>query len=578
MRIRNGRPGGLGNVNSCPSQPLSTAPGGGILTRGALTLNQDVITGNMAVGFGGGVASESSGSVTMSRTDVTSNVACAASDSGVFFGGGLGQNGFGDINIDLSNFIGNRAEGNNSHGGGFAVLKSVTTNITRSTFKSNQAINGGGIYAESGGKGLAQLNLFADLVTQNTAGGQVSFRPVGAGLIAGGFGAGVDIEGGTNSIVNTTVHANNGDGIGVSFGSVRVSYSTVTQNNANVRNIEGSITLDDTIVAEPGPSGNCAGGGLTANDHNLFDDDGTSCSAGATDLKNKDPKLGSLQNNGGPTQTRALLTGSPAIDAANDGNCSKIAKSVDQRGVTRPQGPHCDIGAYEYQSADLALTASAAKDKINVGEKDTVTDKVTNNGTSDATNVTFTDPAPAGYTIKSVKPSQGSCTHTKTTVKCKLGKLGKGKTATIVIVLRANSTGTITLKSSVKGHEPDPKSGNNKATVTIKVVQPAGCGPSKFHFRYDTEDAKQDDRVFLARVYVDGRHTESHRRHNIHTVTIIPPAKGKHEVVVIGFLTDGRRIILSRTYHGCKHGDTREHFEERGDPGATGAASHGIAR
>ena len=68
-----------------------------------------------------------------------------------------------------------------------------------------------------------------------------------------------------------------------------------------------------------------------------------------------DPMLGPLQDNGGPTQTRALLTGSPAIGAADDTACAGVAKSVDQRGVTRPQGTHCDIGAYEYQDADLAL-------------------------------------------------------------------------------------------------------------------------------------------------------------------------------------------------------------------------------
>jgi hypothetical protein len=58
---------------------------------------------------------------------------------------------------------------------------------------------------------------------------------------------------------------------------------------------------------------------------------------------NTDPLLGPLQDNGGFTQTMALLPDSPAINAADDGNCP----STDQRGVARPQGSHCDIGAYE---------------------------------------------------------------------------------------------------------------------------------------------------------------------------------------------------------------------------------------
>ena len=58
--------------------------------------------------------------------------------------------------------------------------------------------------------------------------------------------------------------------------------------------------------------------------------------------------LGPLQDNGGPTQTMALLPGSAAIDAANDAICAAPpVNNLDQRGITRPQGPHCDIGAFE---------------------------------------------------------------------------------------------------------------------------------------------------------------------------------------------------------------------------------------
>jgi hypothetical protein len=55
------------------------------------------------------------------------------------------------------------------------------------------------------------------------------------------------------------------------------------------------------------------------------------------------PNLGALANNGGSTLTFAVLAGSPAIDAGDDSSCP----STDQRGATRPQGLHCDIGAYE---------------------------------------------------------------------------------------------------------------------------------------------------------------------------------------------------------------------------------------
>lgn len=60
--------------------------------------------------------------------------------------------------------------------------------------------------------------------------------------------------------------------------------------------------------------------------------------------------LGPLHDNGGPTFTLALLPGSPAIDHIPADDCTDVdgnAVTIDQRGVSRPQGPSCDIGAFE---------------------------------------------------------------------------------------------------------------------------------------------------------------------------------------------------------------------------------------
>ena len=64
----------------------------------------------------------------------------------------------------------------------------------------------------------------------------------------------------------------------------------------------------------------------------------------SSDKLNTSAKLAALHDNGGPTQTMALQPGSPAIDAILKSACPL---DVDQRGVPRPQGPRCDIGAYE---------------------------------------------------------------------------------------------------------------------------------------------------------------------------------------------------------------------------------------
>ena len=66
-----------------------------------------------------------------------------------------------------------------------------------------------------------------------------------------------------------------------------------------------------------------------------------------------DPKLGALSNNGGPTQTHALLSGSPAINAIPQGtNSCGTTFTEDQRGVSRPQGSNCDIGSFELEESD----------------------------------------------------------------------------------------------------------------------------------------------------------------------------------------------------------------------------------
>ncbi|MEW6039568.1 MAG: choice-of-anchor Q domain-containing protein [Pseudomonadota bacterium] len=90
---------------------------------------------------------------------------------------------------------------------------------------------------------------------------------------------------------------------------------------------------------------------------NLIEDG--SCEATIPNLTG-DPKLGPLANNGGPTQTFALLEGSSAIDSADDDVCAKEygANNLDQRGIPRPQGMHCDIGAFEAVQSSEGLASS----------------------------------------------------------------------------------------------------------------------------------------------------------------------------------------------------------------------------
>jgi Tol biopolymer transport system component/uncharacterized protein YjbI with pentapeptide repeats len=145
------------------------------------------------------------------------------------------------------------------------------------------------------------------------------------------------------SAVNTTIAGNRGTGIYVDGGgSGSLNNVTIAGNNAEGLSLHDTVSVSNTIIANNG-GGGCSNpqGNVLSLGHNL-DSDSTCDFSDQTDL-HADPLLGPLQDNGGPTPTMALGSASPAVDAADGGLCP----AVDQRGITRPQGSGCDIGAYE---------------------------------------------------------------------------------------------------------------------------------------------------------------------------------------------------------------------------------------
>jgi uncharacterized repeat protein (TIGR01451 family) len=197
--------------------------------------------------------------------------------------------------------------------------------------------------------------------------------------------------------------------------------------------------------------------------HNL--DSGNTCGfVEPGDLQNTDPLLGPLANNGGPTQTHALLPGSPAIDAG--GECIAFP---DQRGVVRPQGAACDIGAYELAvPVDLSVTKTV--DPISISPI-TYRITVTNIGATVAQDVTLSDPLPADTfaMVGIASTTQGTCDLALT---CHLGTLATGASATVTIVALPARLGTIVNTASVTATGSDPNAANNTATATVTVVEP----------------------------------------------------------------------------------------------------------
>jgi hypothetical protein len=180
-------------------------------------------------------------------------------------------------------------------------------------------------------------------ISSNVAGGSFDF----------GFGAGGGIFHTDDplTLVNSTVAANQASGPnGIGGGNIDSGFDLRLENT-----IVANGTMPDRIT---GPD-NCASdtgspAAFATLGHNLEarpGQAGSQCglSPGVSgDLTSTDAKLGILAMNGGPTPTHELLFASPAIDAAGPNG-----PATDQRGVARPQGSRCDIGAFERNSAPM---------------------------------------------------------------------------------------------------------------------------------------------------------------------------------------------------------------------------------
>lgn len=248
------------------------------------------------------------------------------------WGGGLFNAIGGIATITGSTFMSNNAT---SDGGG--IYNAGTMTITNSTLSANSAAPvygvGGAIYNDGG-----SLTITASTLTLNRA----SLH--GGGIMATG-------NNGTVALINSTVSGNSADaqtgGIYASNGTVTLDYSTLADNTSFSLYVASAVvTAKHSIVAT------CSGAAITDHGYNL--DSNGSCHLNAQgSLSNTDPRLGPLADNGGLTQTRALLPDSPAIDAIPTAQC---AIATDQRGEARPQDGNgdnvaaCDIGAFEKEA------------------------------------------------------------------------------------------------------------------------------------------------------------------------------------------------------------------------------------
>lgn len=406
-----------------------------------------------------------------------------------------------------------------------SALPTITKNLTISAPALSITISGDGnriFNVNSPGNNqtvaISGLNLTGAVVTA-TDGGAITvdtgdtlnltdmalFNNRANTLIVGGSGGALLNNGGTVNIANATF---NGNVAGNDGGAIRQNGGTMTLNNVTIAGNSasddgggisiggGTVTVSNSILGgnsnNGGNSPDCSGA-LTSADFNLIQSTlGCTVTLGANDITGQNPLLGPIQNNGGTTSTMALLVGSPALDTGDNGTC----EATDQRGVARPQGMNCDMGAYEFQiggsptDADLSISGNITPSVVSVGDTLNFEVDVVNAGPGVATNVRVTVLISGAITNVVV----GGCTVTTinplaTSVQCDL--LGSvALLQSIQFTADAADTGVISASYTVLGLTSiDPDLTNNTGSsaafvpgggsgaITAPVANPFDFGP-----------------------------------------------------------------------------------------------------
>ena len=250
---------------------------------------------------------------------------CALTDNHALkYGGALYNNG--TALVSNSTVSGNTLDPAPGRGGG--LYSYGTMYVRNSTISGNHAVNGGGI-----GTGSGTLNVINSTVSGNFSDGD------GGGIYSAG----------TTGLFNATVTQNqaNADGVGSAVGGgVAQAFGTLSFTNSIIAYNELVVPMDPFPLLD---LDDCSGT-ITSQGNDIVYYAGQFDCTIVGSVAKVDPLLDSLQDNGGPTRTHAILAASPARDAGNTGGCTDdlgAPLATDQRGVTRPNGAYCDIGAFE---------------------------------------------------------------------------------------------------------------------------------------------------------------------------------------------------------------------------------------
>ncbi len=309
--------------NSIVSDNFSSNDGAGIYNTGTMELIRSTLSdngGGLPGASGGGIYNSGSGTLTMVNSMLSGNI---VHDGGQ--GGGIYNSG------SLKVLDSTISDNDDFFGQGAGIYNNGTLKVRNSTLSGNSAI---------GDNGGAMVNSGVATVTNSTLSGNSATD--------GGWGG---------AIYNSA------------SGTLAMSFITLSENSADLGGAidnSGNLILKGALLVGQTSGGNCYESVLSSpssDGYNVSDDDTCAFLTQTGDQNNNtnaELSPSGLQSNGGPTQTIELLPASSAVNAIPLSACTDTfgnRVTTDQRGVSRPQGPNCDIGAYELAHKKLLSTS-----------------------------------------------------------------------------------------------------------------------------------------------------------------------------------------------------------------------------
>ena len=329
--------------------------------------------------------------VSISRLTISNGIASGRNSDGV--GGGIRSAGV--LTLTDSTILGNQAVHEEALGGiGGGVLNDRgTMTITRCTIANNSALGGvsssGDDFPGGSGGGVVNYPGGSLVITNSTISGNSSSIRDSFGLQPFSGGGGGVSNGGSMTITNCTISGNSVDGTGFvtmygggirNYGNLQITSSTIVHNSAlgefgafggGIYGYSSAPTRTDSSIialnsASTGPDFT-GGGGLQSNGYNIIGNNADAVISSqptdqiGTPAAPVDPLLDPLADNGGPTLTHALQSGSPAIDHGDP-----AAPPQDQRGYGRVNVP--DVGAFEFGAVATILSNISTRGFVQTGD------------------------------------------------------------------------------------------------------------------------------------------------------------------------------------------------------------------